>query len=329
MRKIIDDQRLIYQCCSLYYEDQMGQSQIAKHLGISKSSVSRMLQTGRELGIVEIKVRHLSQYMYKDLEEELKSKYHLKDVVVAESGPLDSKEERIFKLNERAADYLNRLLKDGDFIGVSVGSSIRNLAKTSQKTFHRKCTFVPLVGGISQHTAGMEEVQSNQVAEALAEKYGGNYVSFFSPAVFSNEKLMEEFLKEEAVRFIFDYFKKLNIVISGMNISSSMYETVNKLGYVSKEQLDSFREKGAVCNLILRFLDRHGNTKPFDEYNRRIAGISAEAYQNVEYKLLITGGAKNSGAVKSCIRGNFANILIMDVDCAKALLSDDADEKGN
>ena len=41
MRKIIDDERLIYQCCSLYYEEHMGQSQIAKHLGISKSSVSR------------------------------------------------------------------------------------------------------------------------------------------------------------------------------------------------------------------------------------------------------------------------------------------------
>ncbi len=68
MRKIIDDQRLIYRCCSLYYENNMGQKQIAERLGISKSSVSRMLMTGRELGIVEIKVHHLSQYMYEDLE---------------------------------------------------------------------------------------------------------------------------------------------------------------------------------------------------------------------------------------------------------------------
>ena len=70
MRKIIDDQRLIYRCCSLYYENNMGQKQIAERLGISKSSVSRMLMTGRELGIVEIKVHHLSQYMYEDLEEQ-------------------------------------------------------------------------------------------------------------------------------------------------------------------------------------------------------------------------------------------------------------------
>ena len=106
MRKIIDDQRLIYRCCSLYYENNMGQKQIAERLGISKSSVSRMLMTGRELGIVEIKVHHLSQYMYEDLEEQLKKKFHLRDVVVAESNPLDSKADRVTKLNERAAPYL-------------------------------------------------------------------------------------------------------------------------------------------------------------------------------------------------------------------------------
>ncbi len=206
MRKIIDDQRLIYRCCSLYYENNMGQKQIAERLGISKSSVSRMLMTGKELGIVEIKVHHLSQYMYEDLEEQLKKKFHLRDVVVAESSPLDSKADRVTKLNGRPGTT-------------------------------------------------MQEVQSNQVAEALAEKFGGSYVSFFSPAVFSEEGLMERFLQEESVRFIFDYFKKLDIVISGMNVESMRYETVEKLGYVTKETIEEFRKKGAVCNLVLRFFD--------------------------------------------------------------------------
>lgn len=321
MRKIIDDQRLIYQCCSLYYEDHMGQKQIADHLGISKSSVSRMLLTGRELGIVEIKVHHLSQYMYEDFEEALKKKYHLRDAVVAESSPLDLKEDRISKLNERAADYLDRLLKDGDHVGVSVGSSLRNVAKAQKKCVQRKCTFVPLVGGISQHGTKEQETQSNQVAEAMAEKFGGNYVSFFSPAIFSSEHLMAEFLKEESVHFIFDYFKKLNIVISGMNVNSMQYETVEKLGYVTKESIEEYRKQGAVCNLVLRFIDKEGNPEPFEDYNKKVAGITMEAYRNVQNKILLTGGRGNTDAVRACINGGFANILIVDVDCARELLN--------
>lgn len=322
MRKIIDDQRLIYRCCSLYYENNMGQKQIAERLGISKSSVSRMLMTGRELGIVEIKVHHLSQYMYEDLEEQLKKKFHLRDVVVAESSPLDSKADRVTKLNERAADYLDRLLQDGDYIGVSIGSTIRNIARAKKECASHKCVFVPLVGGIGRPGTTMQEVQSNQVAEALAEKFGGSYVSFFSPAVFSEEGLMERFLQEESVRFIFDYFKKLDIVISGMNVESMRYETVEKLGYVTKETIEEFRKKGAVCNLVLRFFDIDGNTKPFEEYNKKIAGISMEAYRKVPIRILLTAGTGKADSIKGCIHGGYANVLIIDVDCAKELLQD-------
>jgi len=281
-----------------------------------------MLLAGRELGIVEIKVNHLSQYMYEDLEEQLKKKYHLRDVVIAESGPLDSKEDRISKLNERAADYLNRLIKDGDYVGVSVGSTLQNIARTKTECFARKCTFVPLVGGISGHQTSVPEIQSNQIAEAMAEKFGGTYVSFFSPAVFSDHQLMNRFLEEASVRFIFDYFKKLNIVISGMNVTSVRYETVEKLGYVTKKSVAEFREKGAVCNLVLRFFDIHGNTEPFEEYNKNIAGITMEAYRKVPVKILMTGGTGKVDSIKGCINGGYANVLIVDIDCAKELLKD-------
>ena len=242
MRKIVNDHRLIYKCCSLYYEDNLGQNQIADYLGISKSSVSRMLQMGRELGIVEIKVHHVNQYMYDDLERELMERFHLRDVIVAESSPLDSKEDRITKLNERAADYLDRLLKDGDYVGVSVGSTLRNIAHTSLECKKRSCTFIPIVGGL-----GTEEVQSSQVAEAFARKFGGKHIPFFSPAVFSNERLMQEFLKEESVNYIFGYFKKLNTVISGISRMSSgnlSHLTIERLGFVTEEM--TARDLGTV-----------------------------------------------------------------------------------
>lgn len=316
MQKIIDDQRMIYKCCSLYYEDNIGQNQIAKYLGISKSSVSRMLQIGREMGIVEIKVHHLSQYMYLDLEEQLKEKYHLRDVVIAESSPLDSQESRISKLNERAADYCNRLFKDGDHIGVSVGSTLRNIAYTSQDFPKRKCTFVPIVGGM-----GMEEVQANRVAEMFAQKFGGRFVSFFSPAVFSNERLMKEFLQEESVRFIFDYFEKLDTIVAGMGKQSFNFPTIKKLGFVTREQIDEYLAQGTVGILAYRFLDRNGNMEKFEEFNKRTASISTQMYRNVRNKILVTGGNGKRDVLEGCMNAGFVNILIIDVDCAKELLS--------
>ena len=319
MRRIVDDQRLIYQCCSLYYEDNLGQKEIADYLGISKSSVSRMLQAGREAGIVEVKVHHVTQYMFDELERELMKKYSLRDVIIAESSPLDTSADRITKLNERACDYLNRLLKDGDYVGVSVGSTLRNIAHASMECTKRKCTFIPIVGGL-----GQEEIQSGQVAEAFAQKFGGKSIPFFSPAVFSNEKLMQDFLKEESVCHIFDYFEKLDVVISGfhnMKDDNLKNMTVERMGFVSSSQAVEYASRGAIANFALRFIDRNGEHEAFADFNNRVAGISMDTYRNVTNKIVVTYGTGKTEILKACIKGGYANILIIDIDCARELLS--------
>ena len=52
MRKIIDDQKLIYRCCRMYYEERMEQQKIADALYVSRATVSKLLNAGPDLGIV-------------------------------------------------------------------------------------------------------------------------------------------------------------------------------------------------------------------------------------------------------------------------------------
>lgn len=49
MKKIVDDWRLIYKVCSLYYEDDMRQQEISDYLGIFRATISRMLQKEKEI----------------------------------------------------------------------------------------------------------------------------------------------------------------------------------------------------------------------------------------------------------------------------------------
>ena len=64
MKKIVDDERLIYKVCCLYYQDDMNQKEIGDYLGISRSSVLRMLQKGKEIGIVTIELNNPVSYNY-------------------------------------------------------------------------------------------------------------------------------------------------------------------------------------------------------------------------------------------------------------------------
>ena len=65
--------------------------------------MSRMLQKGKESGIVRVEVINPVQFSYNKLEKALERKYGLKEVIVVESSALDTKTESVSRMNERAA----------------------------------------------------------------------------------------------------------------------------------------------------------------------------------------------------------------------------------
>ena len=53
-----DDIRLIVKIAQLYYEQEMTQAQIAHELGIYRTTISRLLKRGRDLGVVTIAINY-------------------------------------------------------------------------------------------------------------------------------------------------------------------------------------------------------------------------------------------------------------------------------
>jgi DNA-binding transcriptional regulator LsrR (DeoR family) len=104
MKKIVDDERLIYKVCCLYYQDNMNQKEVADYLGVSRSSILRMLQKGKELGIVTIELHNPRFYDYGEMEKALERAYGLKDVVIVENNVLDTISESTAYLCGSAAD---------------------------------------------------------------------------------------------------------------------------------------------------------------------------------------------------------------------------------
>ena len=53
---IAEEDWIIVRCAQLYYEEGKEQQQVAEHLNISRSMVSKYLASGRERGIIKIKI---------------------------------------------------------------------------------------------------------------------------------------------------------------------------------------------------------------------------------------------------------------------------------
>ena len=317
MKKIVDDWRLIYKVCSLYYEDDMRQQEVSDYLGISRATVSRMLQKGKESGIVRVEVINPVQFSYNKLEKALERKYGLKEVIVVESSALDTKTESVSRMYERAALYLSQFFKDGDWIGVTMGHTLHNIVKTN-RAFEKdkKLMFVPIVGGIGQSTIDKVDVQSNRIAQEFSRKFGGTYTQFLSPAVFSEQKAMEYFLKEKSISYIFDDFQKLDTLIMGIGIPQRVESTLVRAGYITGENLEKFARDGMAGDIALQ----DGATEKFRAFNDRVAGMPLEMMKKVRNRIGIAGGENRAEAIRGAIKGGFINMLITNIDAAEKLL---------
>lgn len=321
VRRVVDDPRLIYKCCKLYYEENRGQQEIADLLGISRVSVSRLLSAGRESGIVQIQIVSPNHLTYSKLEQELEQVYGLKEAVVVENSPLSTTYDHISTLSTETLSLLETYLHDQDVVGVSMGMSLHNICHGTRKnTNNINCMFVPMVGGISTGRDQTVNIHSNQIAQNFAQLFGGRYIDFFAPAIFTDPAVLEGFMKEAPMQHVLQYYKEIKTAIMGIGIPNRAGSTMIRAGYITQEMMDELVERGAVGDISLQFFDRNGEFEQFRAFNSRVAGMSLTQLRGVENKIGISSGVQKAEAIYGALRGGFVNILITDQECALKLL---------
>src|SRR3954453_1607568 len=106
-----DQLRLLGKVARMYYERGIRQPQIAETLNLSQPRVSRLLRQAQELGIVRTVVT-MPPGTYTDVEDEIASRYGMRDVVVVDAG--GSGGDVMPALGAATADYLDVTLIGSD-----------------------------------------------------------------------------------------------------------------------------------------------------------------------------------------------------------------------
>jgi len=276
---------------------------------------------------VTIELHNPASFNYGELERKLETLYGFKDVVIVEESVLDSKSEAASLIFGQAADYLYGLLREGYRIGVTMGHTLDNVLQTN-KTYQKfdNLLCVPIVGGISQGATDGMDVQGNEIARRFTDKFGGKYIQFLSPAMFSDKRILDTFLQEKAVNFIFDEFKKIDIAVVGIGVPKGDDHTLIKAGYATSKELKELAAQGAVGDITLQFFDENGSTERFHSFNDRVAAISMDVFKKIPLRIGIASGEKKVEAVKGAIKGGLINILMTNAECARELVREAEEE---
>lgn len=314
MKKVVDDVRLMIKVCDLYYNLNMGQQQIAAELGISRPTVSRLLASSKEQGIVKIQVSNLDIVKHWELEGRLKERYHLKDVMVVDSA---EGEELKTLLGDAAARYLEYQIKDGSMIGVSMGSTIYSVVSHMSDSAAKDVTFVPLIGGMGQLRM---ELHANSLAEKLSRKYGGHFIPLQAPARVSSALVRKELMREEGVARALKYGEQVELAIVGIGYPNEN-SSIKATGYFKENEIESLKERKVAGEICMQFYDIEGSTSPYKNDNN-VIGMDLSKLRKIACSVGVAGGIEKVQAIQGAIKGRYINALITDYDCAKALLED-------
>jgi deoxyribonucleoside regulator len=313
VQKIVDDSRLIVKCCKLYYEEYYTQNEISNVLGVSRPTISRMLKEGRDLGIVKIEIINPFQSNFEALERQTEKQFNIREVIIVE----DEVDEIMQKKNlaKAAAKFLRRIIKDGDAIGVSMGTTLKGITEYINSKEKRRLTFIPLIGGVGQSKI---DIHPNDIVMGFAQAFGGNFKLLHAPAVVSNEAIKKALLKERSIKDIIDHSKLCNIGIVGIGSPTDMASTMMTSGYFNEDDTKEFARLGGVGDICLQFYDINGNTESFD-FNKRVVGIDLMDLKKIDTVIGVAGGEKKVRAIIGALNSKIIDVLITNYSNAMAI----------
>ncbi|MEH7117928.1 sugar-binding transcriptional regulator [Neobacillus vireti] len=308
----LDKLNKVIQAAKLYYLLDYNQNEIAQKLGVSRPTVSRLLQQAKSEGIVQITIMDPTENV-ENLAMQLEKKFQLKKAIVTS---IPQYEDHIIKnyLGEKAAAFLNDIVKDDDIIGVTWGTTLYHIAVELRQKFVKNVKVVQLKGGVSHAETN---TYASEILYLFGKAYNTTPLNLPLPAIVDHIVVKQAMEADRHIRRILEMGKKANIsvfTIGSIKTDSLLFQ----LGYFTDSDLESLYGK-AVGDICSRFFDKDGKVCN-ESLNQRTLGVNLDELSKKEYSIVVAGGPNKIEGIYGALKGKYANVLITDQFTAKFLL---------
>ncbi|HEY2420803.1 MAG TPA: sugar-binding transcriptional regulator [Neobacillus sp.] len=309
----------LVEVAKLYYQLDYSQQEIAQKLGISRPTVSRLLVQAVQEGVVTIKICDPVEDVQK-LAMNVMEKFQLKHCIVA---PIPEYEDRLIKekLGEVAANYLYDIVKSGDTIGITWGTTLYQLVKKIQPKNVKDVTIVQLNGGVSYSESNN---YASEIINGLANAFNTTPHFLPVPAVVDHIVVKQAIIADRHIKNLLELGKRANVALFTVGEPGEQ-STLMDAGYFLESDIDILRKNKTVGDICSRFIDIDGHITN-QPLNDRTIGIELQDLLEKEYGILIAGGNTKIDGIYGALRGRYANVLITDQYTAKALFEIGGDE---
>ena len=301
------------EAAKLYYQMDFSQIEVAKKLGVSRPTVSRLLQQAKEEGIVEIRITDPSENC-RLLGAELEEKLGLKKAIVS---AVPMYEDNVVKkaIGKDAAEYIGSIVKDGDVIGVTWGTTMYQVAQHLEDKSVRDVKIVQLKGGVSH---SQKKTFASETLHLFEKAFDATLYQLPIPAIVDHVVVKQAIEADRHIRRLLTIGKEATIAVYTVGVPRTD-SLLFQLGYFTEED-EKVISECAVGDIASRFFDRDGKICN-EQLNARTIGIELDDLRKMEQSILVAGGIKKVDGIWGAIKAKLCNVLITDAYTAKILLN--------
>ena len=311
-------------CLELYYRQGKSQKDVAKALGVSAATVSRLLKRAVDEGLVRVE---LDLPRTEELETALVDRCGLRDaVVIAAGGRGDVREA----LGAAAAAYFEKVTANGMRVGLSCGYTLYHTIRALRERRLRDLALYPLSG---ESTLKLVDLSPNTLVGMMAAKYRPHVSAYALPvqhlaSLREVERERRRLLRDPEIRRIYEAAQSVDVAMVGIGQIAEQTPGFCSLAESYGVSVRRLRQLGVVGEINYQPFDTAGQIVDHPELRilmHRVLSVDGGRLQALSrrddrYVIAVAGGRSKVAAVRGAVAGRFMNVLVTDEDVATALI---------
>lgn len=297
----------------LYYNEGMTQKDVADRLGISRSTVIRMLDEALKRAEVQIWISDdIGDCV--ELSLKLEKAFGLDEAVVVPSPEKRDAASIAKAVGLALGQFLTEVVSDDMTVGVGWGRTMTASLSGFRPPRRENCKVVSLLGGV----VAVHQTNPIDYTWRLANQLGAECYMFLAPLLVDSIATKRALIDECGLKSIYDLAEDLDLAIVSCG-DIGPHSTSLSEGFISHQTLKELIAAGCVCDTMFNFLDAEGRAVDHP-INERVMSVDLDTLKKARHIVIVSGGAHRAIPIHATMKRIGCNTLITDEAAARELL---------
>lgn len=306
----------VYSAASAYYVQGETMEAIARRLGVSRSTVSRLLHQARDDGVVKISLADPA-----GPKSSVSATFGRIFGVRAHVVPVregTGAVQRLDRVARTAGALISDVVDDSFVIGTAWGTTLAAVFDHLNQRDTSETTVVQLNGAMNAHTSGIPYVGG--MVQRLADAVNGHIVHFPVPAFFDYPETREAMWRERSVQGVLAVQRSCDLAIFGVgSLQGTLSSHVYSAGYLDAGDMEQLQREGAVGDVCTVLIRADGTWRDIS-LNSRASGLNPTELQSIPRRFCVAAGVAKAIPLLGALRAHVATDVVVDELTAKTVL---------